>query len=105
MRSDASSETFIKKFMEESMKREFSSLTAIAVFLLAATLTVSGHAQSAIDQTYLGAGTVSTNIAAVHAYPDPPQGFNPLTATDQELASYGFPTTPPPDELPHTHSR
>ena len=94
MRSDASSETFIKKFMEESMKREFSSLTAIAVFLLAATLTVSGHAQSAIDQTYLGAGTVSTNIAAVHAYPDPPQGFNPLTATDQELASYGFPTRP-----------
>lgn len=85
---------FIERLMEESMKREFNPLATLAAFLLAATLTVSGHAQSAIEQTYLGAGTVATNVAAVHAYPDVPQSFNPLTASDQELASYGFPTRP-----------
>ena len=68
---------------------------AIPVLLLAAIFAVSAQAQNdAIDQIYLSAGTVTTNIATVHAYPDPPQGFNPLKANDQELASYGFPTRP-----------
>jgi hypothetical protein len=94
------SETFMKRHMEESMKREFNYLTAIAVLLLTGTLTGSAYAQTAVDQTYLGASTVATNVAAVHAYPDTPQGFNPLTASDQELASYGFPTRPDPQSSP-----
>jgi len=87
------------------MKREFSFLTAMTVLLLAATLTVSGHAQSDINQTYLGAATVATNVAGVRAYADPPQGFNPMTATDQELASYGFPTRPDRETSPDHYAR
>ena len=31
---------------------------------------------------------------SIHTYPEPPKGFNPVTATDVELATYGFPPRP-----------
>jgi hypothetical protein len=50
------------------------------------------------------AATVPTNIAGVHAYPDPPKGFNPVAATDVELASYGFPPRPNPQTAPDRYA-
>jgi hypothetical protein len=75
--------------------------SAIAVLALAASFQASANAQSdAIDQIYLSAGNVPTSVATVHAYPDPPQEFNPLTATDLDLARYGFPRRPDPQTSP-----
>jgi hypothetical protein len=43
---------------------------------------------------YLSAANVPTNIAGINTYPEPPKSFNPLTASDVELATYGFPQRP-----------
>jgi len=45
------------------------------------------------------AATVPTNIPGIHTYAKPPKGFNPVTAMDVELATYGFP--PRPDKQVH----
>src|SRR5947209_19215669 len=37
---------------------------------------------------------VPTNLPGVTANPGPPMGFNPLTASDQDLARYGIPPRP-----------
>jgi len=59
------------------------------------TLTTSATAQSdAVRAIYLSAATVPTNLANIHTYPEPPKGFNPVTAPDVELATYGFPPRP-----------
>jgi hypothetical protein len=36
----------------------------------------------------------------VFTYPQPPEGFNPLSASDAELAKYGFPPRPDPQKTP-----
>ena len=36
----------------------------------------------------------------VFTYPQPPQGFDPLAASDAELAKYGFPPRPDPQKAP-----
>jgi len=39
--------------------------------------------------------SVEPSIATtIHALPEPPSGFNPLTATPAELQMYGFPPKP-----------
>jgi Peptidase A4 family len=43
---------------------------------------------------YESAATISTNIEGVRTFPAPPSSFEPLTASDQELAAYGFPPRP-----------
>jgi hypothetical protein len=77
------------------MTRSTKSLAVLAVFVLTFTYGVIAHAQSdAVRQIYLTAANVPTNVADVHTYADPPKDFNPLTASDEELATYGFPTHP-----------
>ena len=36
----------------------------------------------------------------VHFFPQPPEGFNPLTASPEERARYGIPPQPDPDQQP-----
>ena len=36
----------------------------------------------------------------VHFFPQPPEGFNPLTARPEDLARYGIPPKPDPDQHP-----
>jgi hypothetical protein len=36
----------------------------------------------------------------VHFFPQPPEGFNPLTARPEELVCYGIPPKPNPDQQP-----
>src|ERR1700736_3581146 len=63
--------------------------SAILVCLTwAATLPVLAAGQSeAVQSLYVSAANVPTNIAGVHTYATPREGFNPLTATDVELAN------------------
>ena len=51
-------------------------------------------------QLYVSAATVPTNIPLVHTYADPPSNFNILAATDEELATYGFPLRPDKQSAP-----
>jgi hypothetical protein len=48
-----------------------------------------------IDSSITRTGTTS-----VFAYPQPPRGFRPLSASDAELAKYGFPPRPDPQKTP-----
>jgi hypothetical protein len=58
---------------------------------LAAAQRVSSEERSAI---FASAAKDSTNIKGVSLFAAPPKGFNPLTATDRELLSYGLPQRP-----------
>ena len=37
---------------------------------------------------------INTSVQGVHAFPAPPKSFNPLTATNRELLTYGLPQRP-----------
>jgi peptidase A4-like protein len=39
---------------------------------------------------------IDTSVQGVHAFPSPPAGFNPLTANNRELLTYGLPQRPDP---------
>jgi hypothetical protein len=40
------------------------------------------------------AATISSWAQPIKIFPHPPKGFNPLTASNQEFAQYGFPKKP-----------
>ncbi|MGA9528162.1 MAG: hypothetical protein WBS24_08610 [Terriglobales bacterium] len=46
------------------------------------------------------AATIPTNIPGIRSYAEPPKGFNPVTATDEDLATYGFPARPDKEAHP-----
>jgi hypothetical protein len=75
---------------------KFAKLAVLVITgYLLLSLTTSATAQSdAVRAMYLSAANVPTNIAGIHTYPEPPKGLNPLTASDVELATYGFPQRP-----------
>jgi|HubBroStandDraft_3_1064219.scaffolds.fasta_scaffold77691_2 hypothetical protein len=77
------------------------SLTVVATVLaLMVSLAATAAAQSdALRQLYETSATIPTNVESIRAYPVPPQGFNPLTASDEELAAYGIPLRP--DKMQH----
>jgi len=58
------------------------------------TLAAPQDKSDTLGKIYQASATVPTNVTGVHTYPDPPVGFNPLEATDEALASYGFPPRP-----------
>src|SRR5262249_52234019 len=49
-------------------------------------------------------GTPS-NLRGITSAPEPPAGFDPITATDQELGMYGFPPRPNPQAQPHAYAQ
>jgi hypothetical protein len=70
---------------------------AILVLTGSLLLSVSALANSksdALAAIYASAANVPTNIPGMHTYAEPPKGFDPVTATDEELATYGFPMRP-----------
>jgi hypothetical protein len=46
----------------------------------------------------IAAATLPTNLPGARTFPAPPAGFNALTASDSDLAAYGFPARPNPFE-------
>jgi hypothetical protein len=73
-------------------------LAAMGGLLL--TLSTSATAESdAARAIRASAATVPTNIPGIRTYAEPPNGFNPVMASDEELATYGFP--PRPDKQAH----
>jgi uncharacterized protein YceK len=69
------------------------ALLAVATSLLSLSTLATAESDAALG-IRASAATVPTNIPGIHTYAEPPKGFNPVTATDEELATYGFPPRP-----------
>ena len=77
------------------MKRSITSFVALTIANLALSFATLAAAQSdSLANLYMSAANVPTNIAGIHTYAEPPKGFNPVAATAEELATYGFPPRP-----------
>jgi hypothetical protein len=75
------------------MTSKFSVTLMLAV--LSFGLTSAAAAQSdALRSLYQTSANIPTNIEDIHAYPAPPEGFDPLAAPEEELAAYGIPLRP-----------
>jgi Peptidase A4 family len=84
----------------------FAKLGVLAALgILLVTLTTVATAESeAARVVRASAATVPTNIPGIRSYAEPPKGFNPLMATDVELATYGFPPRPDQEAEPDRYA-
>ena len=75
---------------------KFAQLAVLAIVLgLLLSLSTLAVAESeAARAIRASAATVPTNIPGIRTYAEPPKGFNPVSATDVDLATYGFPARP-----------
>jgi Peptidase A4 family len=62
-----------------------------------------GQVPPAIVEATKGAFNVPTNVPGIMTTLAPPADFNPVTATDEELASFGFPPRPDAQLEPKAH--
>jgi hypothetical protein len=46
----------------------------------------------------------ATNVRGITAFPAPPEGFAPLTASEEQLAEFGFPPRPDPSASPRHYA-
>jgi hypothetical protein len=84
------------------MKHLTLSTVVMAAMVALIGLTNLATAQSdSARVVYESAATVPTNIPGIHTYPAPPADFNPLEASEEALASFGFP--PRPDKVSNAH--
>jgi hypothetical protein len=65
----------------------------IAVVILASGFTASAQTPE-VRHLYDAYASVPTEITGVYTYKEPPTGFTPVNATDEQLAMYGFPPRP-----------
>ena len=76
--------------------------TMLFLVILALTLTAAAQMENPrVRAIYEQSATISTNVEGIRTYLAPPAGFKPLTASDEELAAYGFPPRPDKAEDPH----
>lgn len=75
------------------MKR--NSLAMVSMLLLAVAPLAKGQASP---------NEVPTNLPGTTAFLAPPEGFDPLTAADDELALYGYPPRPGQQEAPREYA-
>jgi len=81
-------------------EKKFANLAVMAVGTLLLVFSSLATAESDTARAIrASAATTPTNIPGIRAYAEPPKGFNAVTATDEELATYGFP--PRPDKEGH----
>jgi hypothetical protein len=75
---------------------KFEKLAVLVIMAsLLFSLTILATAQSdAVRAMYVSAANVPTNMPGIRTYAAPAKGFNPVTASDVELATYGFPPRP-----------
>jgi hypothetical protein len=71
-----------------------TTISSVILTLALSFATLATAQNNVARNLYISAANVPTNINGIYTYPDAPKGFNPLTASDVELASYGFPTRP-----------
>lgn len=87
--------------------RKFAKPAALGVLtgLLVSLSTFTAAESDAARAIRASAATVPTNIAGIRAYAEPPKGFNAVTASDEDLATYGFPPRPDKQADPDRYAR
>ncbi|MGA2335674.1 MAG: G1 family glutamic endopeptidase [Terriglobales bacterium] len=83
--------------MQNQNWRFLSKVTAVAaVTVLVVSFSTFAMAQrgDAVHAMFVSAPKEATNIAGVSIIADRPKGFNPLTASSEELGRYGLPQRP-----------
>ncbi len=90
--------------------RLMTTATALVLLFSLPTLTLAqGDAlqsdREALAAVYEASASVPTNIHGVSTFNAPPSGFNPLTASDMELATYGFPPRPSAQSDPERYAQ
>jgi hypothetical protein len=78
---------------QDGSNNRLAILMAVGILLLSVSPLANAQSDT-VRQIYISAANVPTNIPGIHTYAAPPTGFNPVTATDVELATYGFPPRP-----------
>ncbi|MGB9234026.1 MAG: hypothetical protein WCC04_06400 [Terriglobales bacterium] len=75
---------------------KFAKLAFLVIMgsLLLSLSTLATAESDAVRAIRASAANVPTNIPGVYTYAEPPKEFNPVTAADVELATYGFPPRP-----------
>jgi hypothetical protein len=76
---------------------------AVAMSLLSLSTVAAAETDSA-QAIRASAAAVPTNIPGIYTYAEPPEGFNPVTATNVELATYGFPPRPDQETDPDRYA-
>jgi hypothetical protein len=88
--------------------RTVAAVLVAAAGILLCTFPAATSAQSdtdAVRAMYQTSATVPTNIPGIRRFPDPPLGFDPVSASDIELASYGFLPRPDAQADPNGYAR
>jgi hypothetical protein len=82
--------------MQNKKWNALSKVTALAaVTFLVVSFSTLAAAQREDSHAVLATATkISTSVAGVHAFPAPDKGFDPMTATNRELLTYGLPQRP-----------
>jgi hypothetical protein len=74
-----------------------------AVAVLSALLLVPGPVGAAGATDLRSSATVPTNNPRIFSFPAPPAGFDPLTASPNDLQRYGLPLPPDATRYPRAH--
>jgi hypothetical protein len=82
--------------MRSGTVRFLAIAISLGLLLGFSTVTLAQSDREAVAAVYETSANVATNIRGIGTFNAPPEHFNPLTATDLELASYGFPPRPSP---------
>jgi hypothetical protein len=80
------------------------SSTLATVLALAAPLAIAQSAHNTQPQRTLQSNEHALNLPGATTIEAPPAGFNPLTASDDELAYYGFPPRPDQSAQPKAYA-
>src|SRR5208282_2053813 len=97
-----------ERLMQNQNWRLFNRVIVVAaVTLLVMSFATFAAAQGgdAVHAMYAAAPKEATNIKGVSIIADRPKGFNPLTASSQELGRYGLPPRPDPQANPKGYAR
>lgn len=69
-------------------------VTATIVMLVVSFATFAAAQNEAARAIYEQSASIRTNIEGIRTFPEPPAGFNAVTASDEALAAYGIPPRP-----------
>lgn len=79
-------------------------LTTVAC-LVAASVSLLAQETGSRNQANLAYANVATNLNSIRTFAEAPKSFNPLTASDEDLAAYGFPARPDPQAEPDHYAK
>ena len=80
--------------------RSLSFHVTTVACLVAVSVSLLAQETGAANQAALAYANVATNLNSIRTFAEAPKTFNPVTASDEDLAVYGFPARPDPQAEP-----